>query len=98
MTTRTLFCQKLQREAEGLTAIPPSLRSHATLGQRVYENISQAAWKGWLEHQTRLINEYRLVLAEAKSRQFLLSELEKYCFGGDLTQTGYVPPNPEATS
>ncbi len=47
----------------------------------------------WLQHQTRLINEYRLALADASARKQLAEEMEKFFFdGGDLMQTGYVPP------
>ena len=44
-----------------------------------------------MEHQTRLINEYRLALAEPSARKFLAEEMEKFFFGGDLAETGYVP-------
>ena len=56
--------------------------------------MSKQAWADWVAHQTRLINEYKLALAEASARKFLAEEMEKYFFGGDLTQTGYVPPKP----
>lgn len=86
--THPVFCQKLNKNAEGL-ANPPY---PGELGQRIYDNISQQAWQLWLEHQTRLINEYRLNLMEAKSRQFLAQEMEKFLFGGDSTPPpGYTP-------
>ena len=75
--TRMIFCQKLQQQAEGL-ATPPY---PGELGQRIYAHISKQAWQLWIEHQTRLINEYRLNLMEAKSRQFLIQEMEKFLFG-----------------
>lgn len=87
--TRMVHCIKLGREAEGLGAPPYP----GELGQRLYNNVSRLAWAEWLEHQKRLINEYRLSLADAKSRTFLAAEMEKYFFGGgDLAGTGYVPP------
>ena len=86
---RTVHCIKLGQEAEGLDRPPLP----GALGQRLFEQVSKPAWKGWIEHQTRLINEYRLNLADAKSRAFLTGELEKYFFGGgELTSTGYTPP------
>jgi Fe-S cluster biosynthesis and repair protein YggX len=86
---RTVHCIKLGIEAEGLDRPPYP----GPLGQRLYEQVSRQAWQGWLQHQTRLINEYRLVLAEAKARKFLTEEMEKYFFGGgELTGTHYVPP------
>jgi Fe-S cluster biosynthesis and repair protein YggX len=86
--SRTVHCVKLKVEAEGL-ARPPH---PGALGQRIYENVSRQAWNDWIAHQTRVINEYRLSLAERKSREFLAQEMEKYFFGGDLATTGYVPP------
>lgn len=86
--TRTVHCVKLGREAEGLDRAPYP----GPVGQRLFENVSKQAWAEWVAHQTRLINEYKLALAEAKSRKFLAEEMEKYFFGGELAQTGYVPP------
>ena len=70
-------CIKLGIEADGLGAAPVP----GELGQRILENVSAQAWQGWLGHQTMLINEYRLSLAKAEARQFLMKELEKYFFG-----------------
>jgi len=40
-----------------------------------------------------LINENRLNMADARARQYLLKQTEKYFFGeGADTATGYVPP------
>ena len=90
---RMVQCVKLGREAEGLPRPPMP----GELGKRIFENVSQEAWREWLAHQTRLINEYRLVLADAKSRAFLAAEMEKYFFsGGELTATHYTPPPPPA--
>ena len=87
--SRTVHCAKLGTESEGLDRPPLP----GALGQRIYEQISKQAWQDWIAHQTRLINEYRLVLAEAKSRKFLMEEMERYFFGdGQVAQTGYVPP------
>lgn len=86
---RTVHCVKLGTEAEGLDRLPYP----GALGQRIYDNVSKQAWQGWLQHQTRLINEYRLQLADAQARKFLAQEMEKYFFGGgDLAQTSYTPP------
>lgn len=85
---RTVHCVRLGKEAEGLDRPPYP----GPLGQRIYEHVSKQAWQEWIAQQTRLINEYRLALAEPKARQFLASEMEKFFFGGELAQTGYVPP------
>lgn len=86
--TRMIFCQKLGEQAEGLETKPlPN-----ELGQRIYDNISKTAWRLWIEHQTRLINENRLNLMEKKSREFLTQEMEKFLFGeGSSNPAGYIP-------
>lgn len=88
MMSRTIFCLKLQKEAPGLTTIPYP----GELGQKIYANISQQAWQQWLSHQTLLINEHRLSLADPKARQFLATEMEAFLFGaGSEKPQGYVP-------
>jgi len=91
--SRTVHCIKLGIEAEGLPRPPVP----GPLGQRLFEEVSKKAWADWLAHQTRLINEMRLSLAESESRKFLMVEMEKFFYGGgDLTPTGFVPPAPPA--
>jgi Fe-S cluster biosynthesis and repair protein YggX len=86
---RTVKCVKLGRDAEGLEFAP----FPGELGNRVFENVSKEAWKGWLEHQKMLVNENRLSLADPKARKYLLEQTEKYFFGpGADAATGYVPP------
>mgnify|MGYP002790447515 FL=1 len=89
MSTRTVHCVKLNREAPGLR-MPPY---PGELGKRIFDNVSQEAWSGWLKHQTMLINEYRLTPIEAKDRKFLEQEMEKYFFGaGSAAPAEFVPP------
>lgn len=86
--TRIVDCIKLGMPAEGLDRPPLP----GALGQRIFAQVSRRAWQDWVAHQTRLINEYRLVLADAQARKFLQEEMERYFFGdGSMTQTGYVP-------
>lgn len=86
---RTVYCQRLQREAEGLEFAPWP----GELGRRVYEHISRQAWSEWLAHQTMLINENRLSPLDPKTRSFLAGELEKFLFGdGAEKPAGYTPP------
>ncbi len=86
---RMVKCIKLGREAEGLDFLPYP----GELGKRIYENVSKEAWQGWLRHQTMLINENRLNLADPRARQYLAEQLEKHFFGeGADAASGYVPP------
>ncbi len=86
--THIIHCFKLQKETEGL-AQPPI---PGELGNKIYESISKEAWQLWLNHQTMLINEYRLSMIDPKARTFLMQEMEKFLFGkGSEKPSGYIP-------
>ena len=87
--SRMVHCVKLGREAEGLDFAPYP----GELGKRIYASVSKEAWAGWVRHQTMLVNENRLNLAEARARQYLARQMERYFFGDGADQPqGYVPP------
>lgn len=87
---RTVQCILLKKEAEGLD-FPPY---PGELGQRIFSNVSKEAWQQWLRHQTMLVNENRLNLADARARQYLARQMDRYFFGEGADQpTGYVPPS-----
>jgi Fe-S cluster biosynthesis and repair protein YggX len=78
----------LKAEAEGLDFAPYP----GALGQRIYENVSKEAWQRWVNHQTMLINEYRLTPIEPEARKFLETEMEKFFFGdGSAVPKEFVP-------
>ena len=84
-----VFCVKLQKEGDALKFPPVP----GQLGQRVQQNICQEAWDQWLEHQTILINEYRLNMLDKSARQFLNAEMEKFLFGeGSEKPDAYSAP------
>lgn len=87
--TRTVYCLKLQTEAEGLDNPP----FPGEQGVKIYENISKQAWQQWLAKQTMLINEGRLASYDPKVRTFLAEERTKFLFeGNNEMPEGYVPP------
>ena len=86
--SRTVFCVKLKRDAEGLAFAPWP----GDLGGRIYMQVSKEAWAMWLAHQTMLINENRLSPLDPKTRVYLEEQMEKYLFGeGAEIPTGYQP-------
>ena len=86
---RTVHCIKLEKEAEGLDFAPYP----GELGKRIWENVSKDAWAAWLKHQTMLVNENRLNLADLRARQYLARQMENNFFGdGADAAQGYVPP------
>lgn len=86
--SRTVFCQKEQRDTEGLDFVPYP----GDLGQRIFNGIGKSAWAAWLAHQTMLINENRLSPRNPEHRAFLEKELEKFLFGGGAEKpAGFTP-------
>ena len=83
-----VHCIKLDKEAPGLK-FPPLPNA---LGNRIYENVSQEAWDGWLRYQTMIINENRLSLADPRAREYISEQMENYFFGEGADQiSGYTP-------
>ena len=86
---RMVRCSVLGEEAEGLERPPYP----GPLGQRIFDSVSKEGWQRWVAHQTMLINENRLSMADAKSRKFLEGEMLKFLFeGGAKPVEGFVPP------
>jgi len=87
--TRMIHCIKLNKEAEGLD-FPPY---PGELGKKIYQSISKQAWEQWTNHQTMLINEYRLSMLDPEARKFLETEMQKFLFGdGSEKPEGFVAP------
>ena len=77
MAEHIVKCIKLGKELPGLDEIP----FDHPLGQRVYDNVSKQAWKGWGDHQKMIINEFRLNPATMEAQEMLLKQMEAYFFG-----------------
>ena len=87
--TRIIKCIKLNKEAEGLD-FPPI---PGDLGKKIWESVSKEAWNEWIQHQTMLVNEYRLNLSDIKARNYLKEQMEAHFFGdGAESASGFVPP------
>lgn len=87
--SRTVFCQKLQKEADGLDfQLYPG-----ELGKKIFENISKEAWAEWQKKQTMLINENKLNMMQPEARKFLEEQMHGYLFEDrEPNIEGYVPP------
>ncbi len=86
---RTVFCQYLNKEAEGLDfqLIP------GELGKRVFDNISKEAFSLWQKKQTMLINEHKLNMMNPEHRKMLEENMVKFLFEGEeIHIEGYKPP------
>jgi Fe-S cluster biosynthesis and repair protein YggX len=91
---RQVMCTVLKRQAPALDRAPWP----GELGQKIFQSVSKEGWAKWVQHQTMLINEYRLTPVEPKARKFLMEEMQKFLFGaGAAPPEGYVAPqSPEA--
>jgi len=86
---RMVKCIKLGRLLPGVERKP----LNNDLGQRIYDNVSQEAWKMWLGHQTMLINEYRLNPVDPRARELLNKQMEQFFFGeGAALPPDFTPP------
>ncbi len=86
--SRMVECIILKQQAEGLARAPWP----GDLGKRIFEQVSQIAWRDWMAHQTTLINENRLNPLIPKDRKFIETEMEKYFFGqGSEKPEGFIP-------
>ena len=86
---RTVQCIYMKKEGEGMDFLPYP----GELGKRIYQNVCKEGWAAWMKHQTMLVNENRLNLADLRARQYLARQMEQFFFGtGAEVVAGYVPP------
>lgn len=86
--TRMVNCVKLGGSLPGLPYKP----FNDELGQRIYDSVSADAWKLWIEHSKKLVNEYRLDLTSKKAHEVLKEQCEQFLFGdGGQLPPDYVP-------
>ncbi len=91
---RMVECAKIGQELPGL-ASPPCA---GELGQRIFENISQAGWDMWMQYSVVLINHYGLSLGDPQSRDFLMEQMEEFFFGeGARMPEGWTPEGTPGT-
>ena len=89
MAQRMVTCVKLHKELPGLDEAPWA----GELGQRIYDHVSQEAWKMWLDYLRMLINEYRLVPSTKEAQEVIAAQMERFFFSeGAAPVPNYVPP------
>ncbi|MES1171816.1 MAG: oxidative damage protection protein [Bacteroidota bacterium] len=90
---RMVHCVKLGKELPGVIYKP----FQNELGERIYQNVSQDAWRLWIEQSKMLVNEYRLDLTSPQGQKTLLDQAEKFFFGdGGVEQPKEFVPPPSA--
>ena len=75
MLERTVFCTKLNREAPGLSKAP----FPGELGEEIFQRVSAEAWQDWQDNMMiKVINEYRLNMADEEQYKQLLQQMRAY--------------------
>ena len=72
---KKVFCTKLKEELPALLKAPFS----GDAGQEIYDKVSERAWRMWSEDMMiKVINEYRLNLADATDYERLVSQMRAF--------------------
>ncbi|QJC34574.1 oxidative damage protection protein [Enterobacteriaceae endosymbiont of Donacia crassipes] len=74
--TKKIFCIYFKNKLEQLNKkVYPG-----NIGDIIYYNISKHAWKKWIIHQTKIINEKKLNMTNKKHFSFLKKEMINFLF------------------
>ena len=80
-------CIKLGKSLPGLRRPP----YRDDLGKRIYNSVSEEAWKMWLEQQKMILNENRLNPTNPDHMKAIKEQTEQYFFGdGVAAPEGFV--------
>ena len=72
---KSVFCKRLNREAQALESPP----FPGVLGVEIQQNVSAQAWHEWADDMMiKIINEYRLNLADAEQYEVLLKQMRAF--------------------
>ena len=89
MSDHTVLCVKLKKQLPGLDEPP----FDTDFGRKIYDNVSEEAWKQWTEYCKMLLNEYRLNPARREDQEVIVKQMEQFFFGeGAAPPPEYVPP------
>jgi Fe-S cluster biosynthesis and repair protein YggX len=87
--SRMVKCVKLGKELPGLDTAPWP----GELGQRVYEHVSQDAWKLWQDRMKMILNEYRLLPFQKEAQDLMAKAMEEFFFGAESAlPANHTPP------
>ena len=75
MAERLVQCVKLGKEASGLDKPPFA----GELGEKIFNSVSKEAWLQWQDDMMiKIINEYRLNLADSSDYETLLGQMKSF--------------------
>jgi Fe-S cluster biosynthesis and repair protein YggX len=86
--SRTVMCASTAKNCRARRAALPGPERSGDLRERLEEGLGGVAG-----HQTMLINEKHLSLADPQARKYLQQEMDKFLSGEEYDRAeGYVPP------
>ncbi len=89
MDQRLVKCIKLGQELPGLD-YPPF---PGALGDKIWLEVSESAWREFLEHFKRMMNEYRLAGGTEQATNAFYEQAQSYFYGDGTPQ---APPDYKA--
>jgi Fe-S cluster biosynthesis and repair protein YggX len=73
--SRTVVCSKYKQELPGLEKPPFG----GEMGKVIFEKVSAQAWNEWNKDvQIKVLNEYRLNMADPRDYQVLVDQMKRY--------------------
>jgi len=73
--SRLVMCSKFKKELPGLQKAPFG----GDLGKKIFDTVSQEAWDMWNKDvQIKVLNEYRLNMADPKDYQVLVEQMLRF--------------------
>ena len=73
--SRTVVCSKYKKELPGLEKPPFG----GDMGKIIFEKVSAQAWNEWSKDvQIKVLNEYRLNMADPRDYQVLVDQMKRY--------------------
>jgi Fe-S cluster biosynthesis and repair protein YggX len=73
--SRTVVCSKYKKELPGLEKPPFG----GEMGKIIFEKVSAQAWNEWSKDvQIKVLNEYRLNMADPRDYQVLVDQMKRF--------------------
>lgn len=80
--SRLIYCKRLAKDLVGLKEPP----FPGKLGQEIFAHTSEESWQAWLDLQMKIINEYKLNLADEKHQDVLEEQMRNFLNLNDKSQ------------
>ncbi|MCO4760530.1 MAG: Fe(2+)-trafficking protein [Myxococcales bacterium] len=90
MTNTTVSCVSCGNDGAAITSRVPFLGATKT---QIQSSVCASCWTQWMAQQLKIINEYRLNLAEQRSRELLEGQVREFLKLGGGSEVATVGPD-----